>query len=439
MRGWPLAALIAVTIIALTACGGGSSGRAASPAPSSPDAAAATATAARSDQEARIGFLETRAAGDPLDTLSLNLLAAEHMQRARETGDVAELSIARTALDRSLAIRRADNYDGLALAGALASTQHDFARGLALAQEAIAQKPSEAYAYGILGDAMMGLGRYDAAADAYARAAAGAPDDITTLGRLALLATVRGRTDDADGLWRRAVDAAQHDTVPEHLAWAHAQRAGLLFTLGRLDDAAAEYRASLDAFPGYVHALAGLGRVAAAHEDWDAAVASYSQAIERVPLPEYVIALGDVYEAAGDEGRAQQQYDLVAAIQQLYAANGVNLDLQIAQFNADHNRDLAATVQRARQTYAEQPSLQAADVLAWCELKAGNVDAARAAIERALATGTRDPLVLFHAGMIYRAAGDVVRARVLLTQVHDQAPRFSVRYALALEEALAGL
>jgi tetratricopeptide (TPR) repeat protein len=223
------------------------------------------------------------------------------------------------------------------------------------------------------------------------------------------------------------------------LAWAHAQRAGLLFTLGRLDDAAAEYRASLDAFPGYVHALAGLGRVAAAHEDWDAAVASYSQAIERVPLPEYVIALGDVYEAAGDEGRAQQQYDLVAAIQQLYAANGVNLDLQIAQFNADHNRDLAATVQRARQTYAEQPSLQAADVLAWCELKAGNVDAARAAIERALATGTRDPLVLFHAGMIYRAAGDVVRARMLLTQVHDQAPRFSVRYALALEEALAGL
>src|SRR5581483_4495784 len=272
-----------------------------------------------------------------------------------------------------------------------------------------AQKPGEGYAYGILGDALMGLGRYDEAADAYARAAAGTPDDITTLGRLALLATVRGRTDDADSLWRRAVGAAQHDTVPEHLAWAHAQRGTLLFTLGRLDDAAVEYAASLDAFPGYVHALAGLGRVAAAREDWDAAIEAYARAVERVPLPEYVIALGDVYEAAGDPARAQQQYDLVAAIQQLYAANGVNLDLQIALFNADHDRDLAATVQRARQAFAEQPSLQAADVLAWCELKAGDAAAAREAIERALATGTRDPLVLFHAGMIYRAAGDAVR------------------------------
>ena len=111
------------------------------------------------------------------------------------------------------------------------------------------------------------------------------------------------------------------------------------------------------------------------------------------------------------------QYDLIAAIEQLYNANGINLDLQIGLFNADHGRDVVATVDRAKQAFAEQPSIQAADVLAWVQYKAGNINDARAAIEQALRTGTRDPLILFHAGMIYKDVGDPVKAKDFLSRV----------------------
>jgi tetratricopeptide (TPR) repeat protein len=179
--------------------------------------------------------------------------------------------------------------------------------------------------------------------------------------------------------------------------------------------------------------------VAAAQGDLTGAVDDYTSAIEVVPLPEYVIALGDVYAAAGDSRNADAQYALVGAIEQLYAANGVNLDLQIGMFNADHDRDVVMTVARAKAAYAEQPSIQAADVLAWVQYKAGETDDAKLAIEQALRTGTRDPLVLFHAGMIYRRAGNAAKAKSYLVAVEGQNPQFSILQAPVAREALRGL
>lgn len=109
---------------------------------------------------------------------------------------------------------------------------------------------------------------------------------------------------------------------------------------------------------------------------------------------------------------------------------------KIALSNAGHERDLPATVERARAAFVEHPSIAAADVLAWVEFKAGNIAEAQTAIEQALRTGTVEPLILFHAGMIYRAAGDAVRAKELLQRVEDQNPRFSLLYAATLSEAL---
>jgi hypothetical protein len=57
--------------------------------PSAADQAAA--------REARIAFFEARAAADRLDFLSLNVLAGEYLQRARETGDVADYQRAEAA------------------------------------------------------------------------------------------------------------------------------------------------------------------------------------------------------------------------------------------------------------------------------------------------------------------------------------------------------
>jgi len=48
-----------------------------------------------------------------------------------------------------------------------------------------------------------------------------------------------------------------------------------------------------------------------------------------------VIALGDLYEAAGRADDAERQYALVHAEERLFRANGVNIDLELALFDAE--------------------------------------------------------------------------------------------------------
>jgi tetratricopeptide (TPR) repeat protein len=139
--------------------------------------------------------------------------------------------------------------------------------------------------------------------------------------------------------------------------------------------------------------------------------------------------LGDVYEAAGRSQEAQQQYDLVRVMERLYAANGVDTDLETALFNADHDQNLNETLALARKAYVNRPSIYGADVLAWTLYKTGNYTEAQKYSERALRLGTKDALKLFHAGMIALKLDDKTKARGYLEQALTINPHFSILYA----------
>ena len=148
-----------------------------------------------------------------------------------------------------------------------------------------------------------------------------------------------------------------------------------------------------------------------------------------MPLPEYAIALGDVYAVMGEKVKAEEQYDLVRSMDKLLRANGVDTDLEIALFNADHDIDLQRSLEKARAAYDARPSIHAADTMAWTLYKTGNYKEAQEYSSEALKLGTRDPLKLFHAGMISKALGDKEQARTYLQQAIDLNPHFSLLYA----------
>ena len=56
----------------------------------------------------------------------------------------------------------------------------------------------------------------------------------------------------------------------------------------------------------------------------------------RLPLPEYVVALGETELAAGRTAAARRDLALVGAEQQLQRAAGVDIDVELAVFEADH-------------------------------------------------------------------------------------------------------
>jgi tetratricopeptide (TPR) repeat protein len=225
--------------------------------------------------------------------------------------------------------------------------------------------------------------------------------------------------------------------IPEQEAWALTRYAVLLVGAGRLDEAEDALWRALRLAPGYVHAEAGLARVAAARGSFGAAARRLRSVVDRLPLPEYAILLGDVLVREGKARQAREAYRLVAALESLLEANGVDTDLQTALFRLDRGVGLEKALARARAAYAAAPGLAAADAVAWGLARTSRCAEARAWSRRALSLGSEDALFLFHRGMIERCLGRDVAARPWFTRALAANPTFSLRWAPLAERLSA--
>jgi len=286
--------------------------------------------------------------------------------------------------------------------------------------------PDRPYAYGVVADAQIELGRYSEAVETL-QAMVNLRPDMSSYSRISYARELHGDISGALDLMQRAVDSGVPNA--ENTAWVRTQLGTLYFNTGQLDQAEIEYQHTLQDRPNYVYAIAGLGRVRAAQGNTDEAIKLLTQAVAIMPMPEFVITLGDLYQSTGQHEAAGQQYKLVAAIEKLYQANGVDLDMEIALFNADHDQNLNETLALARKAYANRPSIYGADVLAWALYKTGNYTEAKKYSEEALRLGTKDALKYFHAGMIALKLGDKTQAREYLEQALSINPHFSILYA----------
>ena len=236
---------------------------------------------------------------------------------------------------------------------------------------------------------------------------------------------------------RQAVEAG--GPVPENSAYTQVLLGNLYFNAGRLPAAEQQYRQAAFEDPGYPYALAGLARVSAARKRYRDAIDLFRRATDAYPLPDFVVGLGDVYAASGDARKASQAYDLAAAEQQLYRSNGVDLDAELALFDADHQRDLNQAVAAARRAMVDRPSLRTADILAWTLYQSGDYRAALVASQQAHRLGTRDAILYFHRGMIEARLGMAGAARSDLQRSLDINPYFSVIWTPVAQQTLAQL
>jgi pentatricopeptide repeat protein len=373
---------------------------------------------------------------DPLTATRYAQLGSLYLQKVRETGDPSYYGKAEGVLQQALALAPENPLAMLGM-GSLALSRHDFAGGIAWGQRVLAQAPRSYAAYGMLADGYTELGRYDEAVDALQQMIDLRPDQ-TSYSRVSYARELHGDLPNAIAAMQQAV--ASGAPRSEGTNWSRVQLGHLYFTSGDLDAADLQYRASLYFLPDYVHGLAGLAKVAAARGDLNQAAHLYNQALAVVPWPEYAIALGDVYRAMGNEAAAKKQDDLVRLIVQLQRAAGVDVDLEMALFEADHAPNaaaLAAAVQNARAQYERRPSVHVADVLAWTLYRAGRPTEALPYAREALRLGSKDPLMLFHAGAVAAAAGERSEATSYLQAALAQNPNFSVRYAPEATKLLA--
>jgi tetratricopeptide (TPR) repeat protein len=80
----------------------------------------------------------------------------------------------------------------------------------------------------------------------------------------------------------------------------------------------------------------------------------------------------------------------------------------------DHDRDVGAVLGNVRHELESRKDIYGYDLLAWALHTAGRDQEARAPMARALALGTQDAMLFYHAGMIELAVGDSAAARARL-------------------------
>jgi tetratricopeptide (TPR) repeat protein len=375
------------------------------------------------------GLLDVR----PGDARTLALLGLGYQQLARETADASWLSRAGEALRRAAAAANAEDPVTLAAQAQLAVTQHRFSEAIPLARRALRREPGNTLALGALGDALVATGRYRDGFRAFDRLVGRGPS-VAAYARVATARQLLGRPSAALEAMELAIEAGS--AIPEQEAWALTRYGSLLVASDRLQEAEQAFRRALALVPAHVHAQAGLARVDVGRGRFDAASARLAAVVERLPLPEYAILLGDALSRADRVVQAREAYDLVSALERVLEANGVRTELSTALFDLDRGMRPHEALARARAAYRAAPSLAAADAVAWGLHRTGRCQEARAWSRRALALGTADGLFLFHRGLIERCLAGDAAARPWMASALAANPSFSLRWA-PLAERLA--
>jgi tetratricopeptide (TPR) repeat protein len=372
----------------------------------------------------RVEALQAQVADAPSEPEGYGQLGLAYLAKARESGDPSFYTRAEGIFQEALSLDPG-NFTATSGLGALALGRHDFHGALELGRSARRINPTIARNYGVIADAQIELGRYDAAERTLQRWVDLKPE-LSSYARVSYFRELHGDLPGALEAMRLAVSAGGEST--ENFSYVETLVGNLHLQAGSYGAAERAYRTVLERDPRYQPAIAGLARLRAGRGELDAAIRMYRGVVSVLPLPEYAIALGEAEEAAGRVAAARRDYELVAAQVELLRANGVDTDVDLALFEADHGNARRAVV-LGRRAWRAAPSVRSADAYSWALSAAGRTDAALRMSREAMRLGSRDPSFLYHAGMIAARAGRASSARDLLSSLLAQSPRFSPLYA----------
>ncbi|MGX4691935.1 tetratricopeptide repeat protein [Streptomyces sp. JNUCC 63] len=418
--------------------------KAPAPAPGpAPGAAALTAVGAGAPASlpglaALIAERERHLRAQPRDARAWAVLGAAYVEQGRRTADAANYPKAEDALRTSLRLRPRSNARALDGLAALANERRDFPAARSWGEEALRLEPERWTTYPLLIDACTGLGDHKAAQDTL--------DKLLRLhhspavqAKAAAVYWDLGRREDAAAQLSDAVASA---TSPVEQA-AYLEQAGrIAFERGDREDALRYFDAALRLDPDQRAAMAGRGRVLAALGRTTEALTAYQRALAKQSDPEHALELGELYQSLGMEREAGAQYDLLRARVRRNAAAGVDDELVLGRFEADHG-DAESAVRRLRAEWRRQPGTAVADALAWALHRAGREEEAlkfaMEATETAEGGGVRNALYVHHRGMIEQSLGLPGPARRHLEKALRTNPYFSPLAAPRARAALAAL
>ncbi|GGW20366.1 hypothetical protein GCM10018980_36540 [Streptomyces capoamus] len=391
---------------------------------------------------ALIGREEQRVRAQPQDARAWAVLGSAYVARGRRAGDAADYPRAERALRSSLDVRGTGNTEALDGLTALALARRDFPTAKRYGEQALKAAPKRWSAYPPLIDAYDGLGDYTkarAALDKLMELRTGPAERPAVMARAAAVYRDRGWREDAVAQLTDAAAAAR--TPAEQAAWL-AGLGQLAWERGDLPDALRHCEAALRLDPDQRAAAAGRARTLAALGRTAQALAAYRAAVAAQPDPAVLLELGELYESLGQPGAAEEQYARLRAAVRQSVAGGVDEELLIGRFEADHG-DPWDAVERLQREWRRQPGIEVADALGWALHRAGEdqeaLGYATAATDEAKGGGVRSAPYSFHRGVIEAELERYGPARRFLEEALRINPYFSPLAVPVAREALRTL
>ncbi|MEO8168512.1 MAG: tetratricopeptide repeat protein, partial [bacterium] len=209
---------------------------------------------------------------------------------------------------------------------------------------------------------------------------------------------------------------------------------------GNPDTAELVYKAVLEERPDYAYAYSGLAQIQLAQGKTDEAEKLLIKASDIMPDHTFLEQLADIYKATGNAASATGTEALVLKSFAQHDNDGWNCDKEFAAFCCNHDINLTEALQRAEREYNRRPAnIDALDTYAWALYKNGRATDALPLIENALRLGTRNPVLHYHAGIIFKAVGERGKSAAELEKAIHINPFIHILYRDSIQQALASM
>ncbi len=354
-------------------------------------------------------------------------LALAYIQESRISGDHAYYD--KTALKLLDDVIKNDpgNVDALCSKATVLLSQHHFADALPFAESAVKINPYSAAVYGIMTDAYVELGKYDDAIRMADKMVSVRPD-LRSYSRVSYLREIFGNYSGAIEAMKLAVSAGYPGL--EQTAWTRTYLGHLYEMTGDLSNAQMNYAITLSERPNYAFALAGLGRVEKAKKNYSAAIGYFEKAKTQLKDFSFDEELTELYRISNYQYKAMDHaYETIASLSSMSDKDGnshghyADRELAYAYLNA-YKYDLALT--HALIEYNRRPeNIDVNQTLAWVHYKRGEYTDANKYISVAMRTGSKNPVLLYEAGLIKMKAGENQKGIALMNEALQLNPFIS--------------
>jgi tetratricopeptide (TPR) repeat protein len=353
-----------------------------------------------------VSELNKKIKANPNDIKSLNTLVSIYLQEARITGNYSYYNKAAQHYIDMVLEKDPVNFEALSFKTTIQLSKHQFAEALQTATELKTKYPYNAYVYGMLVDANVELGNYEASVEAADKMISLRPD-IRSYSRIAYLREIHGDINGAIEAMQMAVNAgAPGDETTE---WCRVQTGKLDEQLGKIKEAEMQYTIAISNRENFPAALAGLARIAVEQKNYDKALQLYMQA-DSLSADHFIKeGIVEVYELLNKKEEAKQmKLKILEQMKRLAKEGNEEMELAHAYMGIG---DFDKAMESAMIEYKRRPgNIEVNETMAL--VYAGKEDYKNALpyLEKALSTHSKKADLLDLAAFVYEKNGNIEKA-----------------------------